>query len=136
MFYQLAVVQPDSKVLVSWQHILQQRLKTLQVHWGQVEKLSQINAHKIYVVIHQNKLDVLVLAFTLMVALQEANIEFLNQNEPHHDFVIQNPALDKEKFPKIEKVLFIDAENSGKFHWFSCWVNGLSSMVFFTQISY
>jgi hypothetical protein len=26
--------------------------------------------------------------------------------------------LDKEKFPKIAKVLFIDAENSGKFHWF------------------
>lgn len=116
MFYQLAVVQPDSKVLVSWQHILQQLLKTLQVHWGQVEKLSQIDAHKIYVVIHQNKLDVPVLAFTLMVGLQEANIEFLNQNEPHHDFVIPNPTLAKEKFQKISKVLFIDAENSGKFH--------------------
>nr|CAH0102832.1 unnamed protein product [Daphnia galeata] len=108
----LAVVQPDSKVLVSWQHILQQRLKTLQVHWGQVEKLSQIDAHKIYVVIHQNKLDIPVLAFTLMVGLQEANIEFLNQNEPHHDFVIPNPTLAKEKFQKISKVLFIDAENS------------------------
>lgn len=116
-FDQLAVAQPNSKLSIPWHNILQQHFKSLQVHQGQLEKLGQIDASKLYVVIHQNKFDVIVLAYTLLVGLQETNIEFLNQNDSNY-FGLSNPAADKEKNGKVSKVLFIDAENSGKFDLF------------------
>lgn len=55
------------------------------------------------------------MAYTLLVGVQETNIELLNQNDLN-DFGISNSAFDKEQNGKVSKVLFIDAENSGKLH--------------------
>lgn len=74
---------------------MKQYFLSVQVHWGQVEKLSETyDVPRIFIVYHQNQWDALVISYTLLAGPQ-VSVKFMNQyhwdrwlcnlNYNHHD---------------------------------------------------
>jgi hypothetical protein len=61
-----------------WFQILLQNFKSVQIHAGQIEKISQVKVRKVYVASHHNQWDEPILDFILISCLQEKAI-FFNQ---------------------------------------------------------
>ncbi|XP_057380979.1 uncharacterized protein LOC130703565 [Daphnia carinata] len=106
----LAAVQPTRKCLVSLHHILLQNFKSLQVHWGQLERLDQMRVPKLYIGICHGKWDAQVLGYTLAVGLHEP-IKFLEQNTPSNG-IAEIAVSHQEPIGAACKVLFINSEHS------------------------
>ncbi len=105
------MVQSLNGIPVAWRNTLMEHFESLQVHWGQIEKLHEITIPKLYVVFHQDKWDLPILAYTLLTGLEE-RVEFLNSYDLNNavwlstfNFKIKNG---------LQQVLFINLEDSGK----------------------
>lgn len=99
------------KKLLPWHKIFRNIFESVQVHWGQMEKLQETDdVSRVYVISHQNQWDAPIIAYILWAKLN-LNVEFINQ------YQLRDPWLPNFTFnsqPKggNSKVLFINLEDT------------------------
>ena len=79
--------------------VLEEHFETIQVHWGQIEKLQQLEVPKLFVANYQNIWDLPILAYSFLCTTQKHTIKLLN----NYDMKIS---------PYLSKVISCDGDNT------------------------
>lgn len=94
-----------------WHKTLRNIFESVQVHWGQFEKLQESDdVCRVYVINHQNQWDAPIIAYILWAKLQ-LSVQFMNQ---YHCNNTRKTSFNFNSQPKggNSKVLFINLEDT------------------------